>query len=1052
MGMAGEGREGMRIIRVELTNIKSYRNAVIDLQRGVTAIRGHKGAGKTTLLEAIGWALFDYLPYKQDGFVREGESSGKVTVRFVSAKDDREYEAVRRCGSGATWYIVDPETGVKYDSSADIHAFLRDQLRIDSTVALKDLFASAIGVPQGSLTADFQLSSAPRKKRFDALLQVEDYGQAYTKLHDTVSYLAQRQGIQEAEIHALEREVARLDEARARLDEARARLRALEAERDQQERAAEEIEQRRKTLLLAQTEVTRRAGAAQTAAARLLSARQRLERAETLFDEARAAEDAVKAARADHERYLRAERERAAASERQRDRDTLRQRDADAAKRQATAEADQRNARQRLVEIERAEREIVALQDDAERQSKLERERDEARQNVERLREAERACAKATDALAKLEATITSREREVARIEEARALADALPERQRQVDALRAAVAIRQQRERRRAAISEERARNAARREKAVKDVTRQQANVAKLEDIAPLAKRLPELEKRENAAREAVNAAQARLAQTRRSREQAGAGNCPFLAEPCQNIRRRGENNLRAWFDKRIAEEERELAPLAAGLAAITAEANEARKKAPYYEQLPEFRERLAEARAAVEECDETAKRLDAEEAEIVAELRRAGDAADLAEAQRLLQESLEADRQIAALPGLRRELEDMRARRERETEERDEQRALAGKLAGAPNALQLADSALEELGDPRGRIAVLRERARERAATEEALAEVAKTLVALNTERAGIAGALAPYATLDAEIATLDADIQRTRAGHASYMRNERIAGQRPAREAERDAAAAERDAAETADAAARAALDSARAQFDADELARVNERADKLGRARGETREAIRNVGEMIAGLEETLRRGQEQVAALEAARAERDELAAEEKTLRQFRDLIKDAGPLVTQTLLGQISTQANTIFGDIIGDRSGTLTWENDYEIKLRRDGATRTFAQLSGGEQMSAALAVRLALLRRLTRLDMAFFDEPTQNMDGERRSALAEQLRRVRGFEQLIVISHDDTFEQGLDSVIHLEKRDGATRVAEGEEVYASESPLADDLGALAS
>jgi exonuclease SbcC len=84
---------------------------------------------------------------------------------------------------------------------------------------------------------------------------------------------------------------------------------------------------------------------------------------------------------------------------------------------------------------------------------------------------------------------------------------------------------------------------------------------------------------------------------------------------------------------------------------------------------------------------------------------------------------------------------------------------------------------------------------------------------------------------------------------------------------------------------------------------------------------------------------------------------------------------------------------------------------------------------------MSAALAIRLALLRNLSRLDIAFFDEPTQNMDGERRGNLAEQIRRVHGFDQLIVISHDDTFEQGLDSVIHVEKRGGETVLAGAEE-----------------
>ena len=77
---------------------------------------------------------------------------------------------------------------------------------------------------------------------------------------------------------------------------------------------------------------------------------------------------------------------------------------------------------------------------------------------------------------------------------------------------------------------------------------------------------------------------------------------------------------------------------------------------------------------------------------------------------------------------------------------------------------------------------------------------------------------------------------------------------------------------------------------------------------------------------------------------------------------------------------------------------------------------------------MSAALAIRLALLKKLSNLNIAFFDEPTQNMDELRRTNLAEQIRRVRGFDQLVVISHDDTFEQGLDGLIRLRKESGET------------------------
>src|SRR5262245_9641783 len=87
----------MRITSVELTNIKSYRHAVITFDKGTTAIRGRNGAGKSTLVEAIGFALFDALPYKQVQFVREGERVGVVAVTFLSALDDRQSQVVRKC-------------------------------------------------------------------------------------------------------------------------------------------------------------------------------------------------------------------------------------------------------------------------------------------------------------------------------------------------------------------------------------------------------------------------------------------------------------------------------------------------------------------------------------------------------------------------------------------------------------------------------------------------------------------------------------------------------------------------------------------------------------------------------------------------------------------------------------------------------------------------------------------------------------------------------------------------------------------------------------------
>ena len=68
---------------------------------------------------------------------------------------------------------------------------------------------------------------------------------------------------------------------------------------------------------------------------------------------------------------------------------------------------------------------------------------------------------------------------------------------------------------------------------------------------------------------------------------------------------------------------------------------------------------------------------------------------------------------------------------------------------------------------------------------------------------------------------------------------------------------------------------------------------------------------------------------------------------------------------------------------------------------------------------MSAALSVRLAILKQLSDIRIAFFDEPTTNMDAERRENFAEQISRIKHFDQMFVISHDDTFDNYVDNVL---------------------------------
>jgi DNA repair protein SbcC/Rad50 len=137
----------------------------------------------------------------------------------------------------------------------------------------------------------------------------------------------------------------------------------------------------------------------------------------------------------------------------------------------------------------------------------------------------------------------------------------------------------------------------------------------------------------------------------------------------------------------------------------------------------------------------------------------------------------------------------------------------------------------------------------------------------------------------------------------------------------------------------------------------------------------------------------------------------------------RKSFKEAGPRITERYLINISKEADRLFRELLNRPNVALEWTRDYEILVREDAFTRRFINLSGGEQMCAALAVRLALLRVLADLDIAFFDEPTTNMDRIRRQQLASAIANIRSFRQLFVISHDDTFEQVTDNVILVER-----------------------------
>jgi exonuclease SbcC len=201
-------------------------------------------------------------------------------------------------------------------------------------------------------------------------------------------------------------------------------------------------------------------------------------------------------------------------------------------------------------------------------------------------------------------------------------------------------------------------------------------------------------------------------------------------------------------------------------------------------------------------------------------------------------------------------------------------------------------------------------------------------------------------------------------------------------------------------------------------------------KLIGRRGEAEGSLKSIEKSLLEIKDELEEAGRKEEELVNLKSEKERLDKKYKFIRDLREIFKIAIPEITKAYVESVSIEANRIFCELMNDYGWELHWTEDFGIKAKYLGREIDFAQMSGGEQMCAALAVRLALLKVLSDISLAFFDEPTQNMDELRRRNLASQLSKVDGFRQIFVISHDDTFEEMVENAVKVRKANNVSTV----------------------
>ncbi len=1026
----------MLITRIELENIKSYRNVAVDFRRGTTAISGANGAGKTTLVEAIGYALFDSLPYNQTQFVREGEKYGRVTVHLIGG-DDRPYIVERRCGSGGRWTLTDVEANEKLEQRIDVQDRLHDICGIDRERPLNSLFHDALGVPQGTFTAIFLEKPSARKQTFDALLQIEDYKVAADYLLEAQKQYKEQIQEQLGEIKRLEYETRDLDQQREDLRQARVLDEQQKLQNAEGNQQLTRHEARNLVLLKQQEELKELQHAFETSRNTHTSHQRVLYERTQALEAARRAQQLVLASTSDYERYQQATERLKHLRQDEQQRNGLRQQQAMRQKTAATSEANIKNWRTRLEEVASARQRLQELLPLVSQQEQLEQQRDELIQQFSRYNSVVDEGKK----LSRLQATAKDKQdavqKRIGEIEPLQPLAHVMMERNEVLNQLRM-----QEKERSSIALQLQKQRDQLReklieRDKVAENLRKSEQNVEIIEAHRSEAEEMPALQERFEQAVALKNRLEGSIETGRKWRTQSVGGNCPLLQEPCLNIKQRGAVSLEFYFDGLIQDERTQLLTAKKEQEGIHERMNAIKKYVDALGKLGLYIEKRDSHAQQLQRIAQDIQRLERDVQDLSTELEALKQVEQqIVAAEAAFQESKRAYDQVGQLLGLQQQVQQFQAQSHQYELELQELRQEAKTLQGSEAQLKQVKADLEQLRDPRARsraqesIIVQEETYQRRLHQEEQQwQETQQQLHTLNEQ-------LATYEQLDGDIATQEATLHASTNGYQNYLQNRLEARALPEREQAQQQQQSVTEQAELAFQRAEQAYQSAAANFHREELETVTKEIARLATVLAALAENMQHHQRYMNELEQRIAYAEELGKQLEVAQKEKQTLEDLHTTMNQFRSLIKEAAPYVLKAMLGDISAEANRIFGEIMGDRSAQLSWQGDYEIVLRRQGANRSFAQLSGGEQMSAALAVRLALLKKLSTLNLAFFDEPTQNMDELRRMNLAEQIRRVRGFEQLIVISHDDTFEQGLDSLVRLRKSDGTTYIVEEDEL----------------
>lgn len=914
----------MQILSVTLNNFKTHKDKQFEFQPGTNAICGENGAGKTSILEAIAWVLFNYSgSYKKEDLIRNGASSAQVRVAFISSRDSRTYEVQRSTNQG--YLLFDPQLNERlpYTRTKDeVLPWLRQHLGVSPGTDLAQLFSNTIGVPQGTFTVDFQLSTEKRKPIFDTVLKVEEYRETYKQSNSLRKYgEAQSQRLKDL-IEQYEESLESWDALQASHEQLVAEIKTNEEQLSQLEGQSQTLDKQRKDAQ-AQAEKVSIAQAQKQAVVGQISAQQAAQaRIADALIKAQQAADVCSQQQTAYDKFAAAEAQIQNLNEQTQERQTLLNQQREVQQMLAQSQKDLSRLEAQIEQFAAAEKELHRLSEEVEQQTVLEAQQQTLQQAAQQF------------------ANVRFQQKNLA-------------EQQKRIE----------------------------------RDQSQVVKGIARLEALQATIEQIPAWEQQQIRVQEQLSRIEA-------ARQ---------FEQEIQVLAEKGKGKQTA-YRQQVADTLKTLEGWSQEFASIDKAA------------IAPVKDALFQGGLISKETLEGLYR-------ILADLSEQTDRAQLQRQQSALQT------QLKSAYAKKGEILGIDAQKEKQQQLEQQQQQIQQTLAALDNQLasesQTAESLaqlaaqLQQLNNPRGKQQLLQKTLQPQAQVGAQYQTLLEAQAQNRAQEEAIAQQLKAFESLDAQLQAQQKIKQAHQSGYLLYLQNQQAAQQVDAVTTEAKAAAKTLTQLQSQSSELDEQIKALTAAFDPDafaaldkQLSHVNSQADQLRGSLPQQRQRFIEIETQMKGLEATAQKRDQ---------AQRDlkQCDRTKRFINYARKVYKAAGPRITERYVHNISREADRLFRELLNRQNVALTWSADYEITVQEGSHTRRFINLSGGEQMCAALAVRLALLKVLADIDVAFFDEPTTNMDRPRRVGLAEAIARIKSFKQLFVISHDDTFEQVTETVI---------------------------------